>query len=82
MTRFIDDHKEAFGVEPMCAQLPIAPSTYHAVKSRPLSARALADHELEKEIQRIYDENYQVYGQGGGQDEAGMGHGVSVGEGY
>ncbi len=62
MTRFIDDHRETFGVEPMCAVLPIAPSTYYASKSRPLSERALHDRELETEIQRIYDENYQVYG--------------------
>ena len=62
MTRFIDDHKQEYGVEPMCAQLPIAPSTYYASKSRPLSERALSDQELEKDIKRIYDENYQVYG--------------------
>ncbi len=62
MTRFIDDHKQVYGVEPMCAVLPIAPSTYYASKSRPLSGRALADQELEKDIQRIYDENYGVYG--------------------
>lgn len=62
MTAFIDCHKEEFGVEPMCALLPIAPSTYYASKYRPLSARALADQELKKDIQRIYDANYQVYG--------------------
>jgi putative transposase len=62
MTRFIEDHRQEFGVEPMCALLPIAPSTYYASKSRPFSERALADAELEKEIQRIYDENYGVYG--------------------
>jgi putative transposase len=62
MTAFIDCHKEEFGVEPMCKVLPIAPSTYYTSKSRPLSARALADQELKKDIQRIYDANYQVYG--------------------
>lgn len=61
MTVFIDDHKKKFGVEPMCAQLPLAPSTYYAVKTRPLSERALSDQELETEIKRIYDTNYQVY---------------------
>ena len=54
MTRFIDQHKDGFGVEPMCAVLPIAPSTYYASTSRPFSARALADEDLEKESQRIY----------------------------
>jgi putative transposase len=62
MTRFIEERKDEFGVEPMCAVLPIAPSTYYAEKSRPFSMRALSDHELEKEIQRIYYENYGVYG--------------------
>jgi putative transposase len=40
----------------------IAPSTYYAVKSRPLSARAVRDEELIPLIVKIYDENYQVYG--------------------
>jgi putative transposase len=62
MTRFIDDHEQEFGVEPMCAVLPIALSTYYATKTRPLSLRALSDQELEKDIQRIHDQNYGVYG--------------------
>ncbi len=28
MTRFLDQHRETHGVEPICEQLPIAPSTY------------------------------------------------------
>ena len=39
MTAFIDEHKEKFGVEPICDVLPIAPSTYYAAMSRPPSAR-------------------------------------------
>jgi hypothetical protein len=37
MVAFIDEHSEAYGVEPICAVWPIAPSTYHArkVKSSP-----------------------------------------------
>ena len=35
MIAYIDAHKERFGVEPICCQLPIAPSTYYAAKSRP-----------------------------------------------
>jgi putative transposase len=62
MTRFIEDHKKEFGVEPMCAVLPIAPSTYYAALSRLPSARARADEKLLEEIRRIYDANYQVYG--------------------
>lgn len=62
MTAFITEHKDEFGVEPMCEVLPIAPSTYYAALSRPPSARARSDEDLEKDIQRIFDENYGVYG--------------------
>ena len=38
MVSFIDENREDFGVEPICAQLPIAPSGYYNVKSRPPKA--------------------------------------------
>jgi putative transposase len=60
--RYIDAHKAEFGVEPICRVLQIAPSTYYAAKSRPPSARSLADVSLGQQIQRIHDENYGVYG--------------------
>jgi putative transposase len=62
MTAFIDSRREEFGVEPICALLPIAPSTYHAVVSRPPSARQLRDEELAPQIIRVYEENFSVYG--------------------
>ena len=67
MVRFIDDHRDAYGVEPICAVLPIAPSTYHrhrAAQVHPArrSARAQRDDALRVEIQRVYDEHHQVYG--------------------
>jgi putative transposase len=62
MTAFIAERKEKFGVEPMCACLPIAPSTYYAAISRSPSARAVSDEKLSPQIKRIYDANYQVYG--------------------
>ena len=34
MVRFIDAHREDYGVEPICAMLPIAPSTYYEPKAR------------------------------------------------
>ncbi len=43
MVAFIDAYKDEFGIEPICSQLPIAPSTYHAAKTRLPSARALRD---------------------------------------
>ena len=67
MIAFIDDHREAHGVEPICKVLPIAPSTYHAhVAKRTdparLSARARRDAALKIEIARVFAENFAVYG--------------------
>jgi transposase InsO family protein len=62
MIAYIDAHKERFGVEPICCQLPIAPSTYYAAKSRPPSARAMRDEGLKPEIERVHRDNFSVYG--------------------
>jgi len=62
MTAFIDQHKDRFGVEPICHTLEIAPSVYYAAKTRPPCQRALRDEWLKTHIRRIWDENYQVYG--------------------
>jgi putative transposase len=67
MIAFIDDHREVYGVEPICKVLPIAPSTYHehaAKRADPakLSARAKRDVSLKVEIQRVFTENFEVYG--------------------
>ena len=40
---FIDANRDELGVEPICRDLQVAPSTYYAAKSRPLSARAVRD---------------------------------------
>ena len=39
MITYIDDHKDEFGVEPICRELPIAPQAYYAAKDRAPSAR-------------------------------------------
>jgi putative transposase len=67
MIAFIDDHREAYGVEPICRVLPIAPSTYHehASKRRDPARRcerAKRDEVLKGEIQRVFEENFRVYG--------------------
>lgn len=56
---FIDDHRDRFGVEPICRVLTehgvkIAPSGYYAFKSRPLAARTLRDAELAEVIDRVF----------------------------
>ena len=67
MIAFIDDHREAHGVEPICKVLPIAPSTYydHVARRRDparLSARAKRDMALKVEVRRVFEENFRVYG--------------------
>jgi putative transposase len=62
MTRYIDAHRDRFGVEPICRVLQVAPSTYYARKTRPPSARAVRDQQLKVEIRRVWDANFQVYG--------------------
>ncbi|MER9001771.1 IS3 family transposase [Mesorhizobium australicum] len=67
MIAFIDDHRQAHGVESICKVLPIAPSTYHdhvAKRADPtrLSARAKSDAALKDEVRRVFDANFRVYG--------------------
>jgi putative transposase len=62
MTAFIDEHRDGFGVEPICETLPVAPSTYYAARSRPPSPRAVDDAVLRDEIVRVWKDNYEVYG--------------------
>jgi putative transposase len=64
---YIDANRAEFGVEPICRALEdtpaqIAPSSYYAARTRPLSARARRDEELCSAITRIHEENYGVYG--------------------
>ena len=62
MISYIDDHRDRFGVEPICETLQFAPSTYYAAKKRPPSRRAVTDEELKPEIARVHEENFSVYG--------------------
>jgi putative transposase len=67
MVGFIDQHRAQYGVEPICAVLPIAPSTYFlrtAQRQDPTtrSPRAQRDDDLRAAIQRVWDEHEQVYG--------------------
>ena len=64
---FLDDHRDAYGVESICKVLPIAPSTYYEQKTRQadpdrLPARAKRDRVLREQIRRVWKENLGVYG--------------------
>ena len=67
MIQFIEDHRAAHGVEPICRVLPIAPATFYdslAKRHDPsrLSERAKRNKELKPEIERVFEENLSVYG--------------------
>jgi len=67
MTSFIDEQRGDYGVEPICAVLPIAPSTYYEQKARGadptrLPERVQRDAVVEKEIERVWHEHRRIYG--------------------
>ena len=67
MVTFIDQYRDVYGVEPICAVLPIAPSTYFLHKAQQQnpatrSARHRRDDELRAAIQRVWDDHDHVYG--------------------
>ena len=67
LAAFIDEHQDAHGVEPICKVLPISPSTYyqHKLQQRApqrRSYRSRRDGRLESEIERVWTENFKVYG--------------------
>ena len=67
MVSFVEDHRGGYGVEPICAVLPIAPSTYYEHKAREadpsrLPPRARRDAVLREEIRLVWGENQGVYG--------------------
>ena len=67
MVSSIDEHRETYGVEPICRQLPIAPSVYYEAKAREKDpgrnpARIARDAELREAIERVWKENFGVYG--------------------
>lgn len=68
MIAFIDEHKTrrsgdlVWGIEPIAKVLGIAPSTYHAAKTRPPSARSIRDAALKPDVLRVWEQNLSVYG--------------------
>jgi transposase InsO family protein len=67
MVAFIDAYGGEHGVEPICKELQIAPSTYYEHRARQadperLPPRLKRDRELIAQIRRVYEENFGVYG--------------------
>ena len=64
---FIDAYRDEFGVAPICTVLtehgmPIAPSTYYALRKRPVSESDLADAYAANTLHAIWTANFGVYG--------------------
>jgi putative transposase len=62
IVEFIDAHRAEHGVEPICGQLQVAPSTYYAHRARPPSARSVTDAATTTLIEQVHAENFGVYG--------------------
>jgi putative transposase len=61
---FVDEHRDEFGVEFICTQLQVAPSTYYAAKRRQIvpSARAVRDAVMAQVLLTLWIANRKVYG--------------------
>jgi putative transposase len=62
VTRYVQERRDAFGVEPICAAVGVPVSTYYARRSRKPSRRELADRELISEIHAARAGYRRVYG--------------------
>ena len=64
MKAFIDTPRDEYGVEPICAVLPIAPSTYYQCKAREGddSRCTPCERQLGEDLRRVWEENFRVYG--------------------
>ncbi|MFN9497368.1 MAG: IS3 family transposase [Sphingomonadales bacterium] len=64
---FIDAHREDLGIEPICRELAVAPSSYHEHARRQAdpgrrSARARRDDEIKAQIKRVHEASSGLYG--------------------
>ena len=67
MMAFIDAHREELGIEPICRELAIAPSSYHERAARLADpgrrpARARRDDEIKEDIKRVHENSFGLYG--------------------
>ena len=62
MSRYIDEHRGRFGVEPICRILGVSASAYYQRKSGERSARQVEDERLLERIRRVHKDNYEAYG--------------------
>ena len=62
MSAYIEEHRERFGVEPICSTLGVSASAYYQRASGQRSARAVEDERLLERIREVHEANYCAYG--------------------
>jgi putative transposase len=62
VSAFIDEHRERFGVEPICSTLGVSVSAYYQRASGRRSARQVEDERLLRRIGEVHEANYAAYG--------------------
>jgi putative transposase len=62
MVDYVDQHRDEFGIAPICRTLQIAPSSYDEAKTRPVSARDRRDAIMLPLVLTLWNESFQVYG--------------------
>jgi putative transposase len=60
--QFIEEHRDEFPVARMYEVLDVSGSGYYAWRKRPVSAREMANRELYKKIEAVYNESHGTYG--------------------
>jgi putative transposase len=62
VSAFIDEHRERFGVEPICEVLDVSASAYYHRRCGERSARSVEDERLTARIREVHEQNFECYG--------------------
>jgi putative transposase len=62
VSRYVDEHRGRFGVEPICRTLGVSVSAYYQRRSGQPSTRAVEDERLLARIRELHAANYYAYG--------------------
>ncbi|MGH8228227.1 MAG: IS3 family transposase [Steroidobacteraceae bacterium] len=62
MSAYVEEHRERFGVEPICRTLDVSASAYYQRKTGERSPRRLEDERLLARIREVHETNYCAYG--------------------
>jgi putative transposase len=62
VSSYIEEHRERFGVEPICRTLEVSASAYYERAKGKRSARTIEDERLLGRIRDVHERNYCAYG--------------------